>query len=223
MASKEIKRLNPSSKAMLEPLANGMKVGLFGGSFNPAHIGHLHLAQTAKKRLGLDKILWLVSPGNPLKSVKSWENYSERLQSAKDLTSAHPSQIVCESEKIFATRYTIDTINGFKKRWAGVDFVWLIGADNLRNFHLWRDWQQIVKALPIAVIARPDDPIIARLSPFARQFANYRLPEAAAKVLARQNSPAWVYLPAPYCQVSSTALRVDTPSTRKVGTGFRIS
>jgi nicotinate-nucleotide adenylyltransferase len=183
----------------LEPLATGMKVGLFGGSFNPAHIGHLHLAQTAKKHLGLDKILWLVSPGNPLKSVKSWENYSERLQSAKELTNEHPSQIICESEKTFATRYTIDTIKGFKKRWTGVDFVWLIGADNLQNFHLWRHWQEIVMTMPIAVIARPGDPIRARLSPFARQFSEFRLPQTAAKVLARQKPPAWIYLSAPYC------------------------
>jgi len=207
VASKEIKRLNPSSRAMLEPLVNRMKIGLFGGSFNPAHIGHLHLAQTAKKRLGLHKVLWLVSPGNPLKSPKSWENYPERLQSAKDIAEVSPAQIVCESEKMFATRYTIDTITGFKERWPNVDFVWLIGADNLRNFHLWRDWQQIVKTLPIAVIARADDPIRARLSPFAKQFAKYRMPEAAAKTLVRQKSPAWVYLSAPYCPVSSTATR----------------
>ncbi|MCF6292181.1 MAG: nicotinate (nicotinamide) nucleotide adenylyltransferase [Robiginitomaculum sp.] len=207
MASKEIKRLNPSSRAMLEPLANRMKIGLFGGSFNPAHIGHLHLAQTAKKRLGLHKVLWLVSPGNPLKSTKSWENYSKRLQSTKDITEASPAQIVCESEKMFATRYTIDTINGFKRRWPSVDFVWLIGADNLRSFHLWRNWQQIVQTIPIAIISRPDDPVRARLSPFARQFAKYRLPQTAAKSLISRTSPAWVYLSAPHCPVSSTAIR----------------
>ena len=207
MASKGIKPSNSFGKKALEPLAAGMKVGLFGGSFDPAHIGHLHLAQTAKKRLGLDKVLWLVSPGNPLKPAKSWGNYSERLQSAKDITKTSPMQIVCESEKTLSTRYTIDTINGFKRRWPSVDFVWLIGADNLRSFHLWRNWQQIVQTIPIAIISRPDDPVRARLSPFARQFAKYRLPQTVAKSLVSRTSPAWVYLSAPHCPVSSTAIR----------------
>lgn len=192
-----------------EPLSDGMKVGLFGGSFNPAHPGHLHLAKTAKKRLALHRVLWLVSPGNPLKDSNLWNNYDERLQSAQSITDKLPNHFTCESEVIFRTKYSIDTITGLQKRWPKVRFVWLIGADNLSSFHLWRDWQKIAKTIPIAVVARPGDPIRARLSPLARQFSSSRLPEPAARILANQNAPAWIYLTAPLSALSSTAIRAN--------------
>ncbi|PHR56077.1 MAG: nicotinic acid mononucleotide adenylyltransferase [Robiginitomaculum sp.] len=184
-----------------------MVVGLFGGSFNPAHAGHVHLAETARKRLGLDRVLWLVSPGNPLKDRADWGEYEQRVASALAITARLPNQLVCESEMAFGTRYSLDTLLGFVARWPGVRFVWLIGADNLRHFHLWRDWQQIAELVPIAVLARPGDPIKARLSRFARQYATARLPEDAARGLATRSAPAWVYLNAPYNELSSTALR----------------
>jgi len=199
-----------SSKAQLEPLAPRMKVGLFGGSFNPAHSGHVHVAQTASKRLGLHRVLWLVSPGNPLKSQASWGSYDRRVASAKSITSRLPGQFVCESEAAFGTRYSLDTIKGFQQRWPDVSFVWIIGADNLRQFHLWRNWRQIAKTIPIAIIARPSDPIRARLSPFARTFAASRLPQHLAKSLVNNKAPAWTYLNAPYSRLSSTAIRSDT-------------
>ncbi len=196
-----------SAKPKLELIANGMVVGLFGGSFNPAHAGHVHLAETARKRLGLDRVLWLVSPGNPLKARADWGEYDQRVESARAITAHLPDQLVCESEMAFGTRYSADTLLGFKARWPGVRFVWLIGADNLRHFHLWRDWQQIAELVPIAVLARPGDPIKARLSRFARQYATTRLPDHAARGLAIRSAPAWVYLNAPYNELSSTALR----------------
>jgi nicotinate-nucleotide adenylyltransferase len=184
-----------------------MKVGLFGGSFNPAHSGHLHVAETARKRLGLDKILWLVSPGNPLKDPASWGNYADRVQSARDLIAGRPAHKICESETAFDTRYTLDTVQGFLERWPGTRFVWLIGADNLGSFHRWRSWQQLTRTLPIAVISRPGDPVRDLLSPFARQFASSRLSEHQAGSLLHRNTPVWTYITAPLNPLSSTLLR----------------
>ncbi len=194
-------------KAQIEPLAANLRVGLFGGSFNPAHAGHVHVGETARKRLGLDLVLWLVSPGNPLKHPDMWTKYATRVDSAQQITKRRPKQYVCESEMAFGTRYTLDTVRGFQARWPNTRFVWIIGSDNLANFHLWRDWQSIAREIPIAVIARPGDPARACLSPFARQFCRARLPALAAPILPAQNGPAWVYLSAPYCGLSSSALR----------------
>ncbi|VAV86660.1 Nicotinate-nucleotide adenylyltransferase [hydrothermal vent metagenome] len=196
-----------SARAALEQLAPGMRVGLFGGSFHPAHIGHLHVAETARKRLGLSRVLWLVSPGNPLKQPHLWQGYAQRAASARTMTAAHPGQFVCESEQAFGTRYTVQTVRGFQARWPGVHFVWIMGADSLQNFHLWRDWQQLAVQIPIAIISRPGDLVRPRLSPFARRFAQARLPDFAATALAGTNAPAWVYLPAPMQVQSSTAIR----------------
>jgi len=223
MAKFERGNAHRSAKAQLEALGPGMKVGLFGGSFNPAHLGHLHLAETARKRLGLERILWLVSPGNPLKDPTLWQGYQQRVDSARNLIQAHTNHFVCanhfvcQSETAFGTRYTLDTVRGLQGRWPGVHFVWLMGADNLANFHHWRDWQDIATRIPIAIIARPTDPVLARLSPFSRQFATARLPEPAAKTLAGRNPPAWVYLCAPYDFGSSTAIREHKGHGAKAG------
>lgn len=196
-----------SARAALDALAPRMRVGLFGGSFHPAHDGHLHVAETARKRLGLSRVLWLVSPGNPLKAPHLWQGYAKRVASATAKTTGYPGQFVCESEQAFGTRYTSETVRGFQDRWPDVHFVWIMGADSLQNFHLWRDWQQLALQVPIAVISRPGDGIRARLSPFARRFADARVPALAAAGLAAKAAPAWVYLPAPMQFQSSTAIR----------------
>lgn len=193
-----------------EALSPGLKVGLFGGSFNPGHAGHWHVAETARRRLGLDRVLWLVSPGNPLKNPDHWENYDERVMSAQDVIDGQPNHRICESEWLGNTRYTAETLAGFLQRWPQVHFVWVMGADNLHGFHDWRDWQEIALAMPICVVARQHGGSTPGLSRFAQQFARYRLPEEQAQGLAGLQPPAWTLLHAPVNPLSSTALRHES-------------
>ena len=139
-------------------LQPGMKVGLFGGSFNPAHDGHAHLAETALHRLGLDRVVWLVSPQNPLKDPRDSAPLAERMASARAVaarTVSGPAMIVSDVESRIGTRWTIDTLRALTARHPGVRFVWLIGSDNLATFHRWRGWTDNMRTLPVAVIARP--------------------------------------------------------------------
>jgi nicotinate-nucleotide adenylyltransferase len=134
------------------PVAPGLRIGLLGGSFNPAHGGHLHVSLTAMKRLGLDYVWWLVSPGNPLKEAPA--PLDKRLAGAWAIA-RHPRLIVSDIEAQLGTRYTVDTIRALQRRFPGVTFVWLMGSDNLENFHRWRNWQEIARRLPLAVVQRP--------------------------------------------------------------------
>jgi nicotinate-nucleotide adenylyltransferase len=134
------------------PVAPGLRIGLLGGSFNPAHGGHLHVSLTAMKRLGLDYVWWLVSPGNPLKDAPA--PLAKRLAGARAMA-RHPRLIVSDIEERLGTRYTIDTVKALQRRFPFVHFVWLMGSDNLQNFHLWRNWQEIARRLPLAVVQRP--------------------------------------------------------------------
>jgi nicotinate-nucleotide adenylyltransferase len=183
-----------------------MAVGLYGGSFNPVHGGHAHVATTALRRLGLDRLIWLVSPQNPLKAPGSTGPLEERLA-----LTAHwvrgPSMIVSDLERRIGTRYSIDTVRWLKARFPGVRFVWIMGADGLADFHLWRGWAALAREVPIAVVSRPRVATRSRSSPLARRFAAFRIPAQAARTLAARTPPAWVYLDAPYDFTSSTALR----------------
>jgi nicotinate-nucleotide adenylyltransferase len=127
---------------------------LFGGSFNPAHSGHLYVSLTALRRLKLDYVWWLVSPGNPLKTASGAADFAKRFASAQKIA-RHPRLIVSDLERQLGTRYTIDTVKKLLSRFPQVHFVWLMGSDNLENFHLWRDWQKLVRLLPLAVVQRP--------------------------------------------------------------------
>ena len=183
--------------------ARGLAIGLMGGSFNPAHEGHLHVAETALKRLRLDAVWWLVARGNPLKSEHG--PYADRLASARDLA-RRPRMLVSDIEKVLGLTYSADTISVLLAAAPSARFVWVIGADNLQTFHQWKDWEGIAARLPIAVIARPGARI-SRASPFARKFAYARIPEVSAPLLAHSPAPAWVYLRARENAASSTALR----------------
>ncbi len=187
----------------LEP---GMKVGLLGGSFNPAHAGHAHIAETALRRLGLDRVIWLVSPQNPLKSARDTAPLAARISSARKAARG-PAMLVSDFESRAGTRYTVDTVRALKGRFPGVNFVWLMGADNLAQFHRWRDWRHLFRLLPVAVVSRPGNELRGRLSPAAARFARFRRPVSEAGLLARRTAPAWVYLTAPLNPLSSTALR----------------
>lgn len=200
----------------LEP---GMRVGLFGGSFNPAHAGHAHVAMTALRRLQLDRVVWLVSPQNPLKSADATAPLAERMQSVRGQARG-PAMIVSDAETRMGAQYTLDTIRALKARYPGVHFVWIMGADNLASFHLWRGWIEIARAVPIAVIARPGAELKSRFSPFVRRFAHARLPSREAALLADVAPPAWVYLQARLNYASSTALRARMkPAARTVSSG----
>ncbi len=187
-------------------LMPGMTVGLFGGSFNPAHDGHAHVAETALQRLDLDRVVWLVSPQNPLKDTAQTAPLAERLASAR-MWAPGPRMIVSDFETRAGTRWTIDTLRALKARHPGVRFVWLMGSDNLESFHRWRGWTDIMRMMPVAVIARPGSLLESRAAPAARRFAGHRVAATEARLLARMQAPAWTYLTAPLNPSSSTALR----------------
>lgn len=191
-------------------LAPGMAVGLFGGSFNPAHDGHAHVAETAMRRLGLDRVVWLVSPQNPLKDTRGTAPLEERMQSARaaaSLAASGPSMIVSDFETRAGTRRTIDTLRALTARHPGVRFVWLMGSDNLAQFHRWRGWTDIMRTMPIAVIARPGALNHSLTAPAAARFAAARIPAERARLLPDLEAPAWTWLTAPLNPRSSTALR----------------
>lgn len=188
------------------PLIRGMRVGLFGGSFNPAHAGHAHVAETARRRLALDKVIWLVSPQNPLKSARETASLAERMAGARAVARG-PRMVVSDAERRLGTRYTIDTIEALKARHPGVRFVWIMGSDSLADFHRWRGWRRILGELPAAVVARPGSVVASLHSPAARLFRAARRPAAEAKHLADMRPPAWVFLSGPLHAQSSTALR----------------
>jgi nicotinate-nucleotide adenylyltransferase len=190
-----------------------MRVGVFGGSFDPAHTGHTHVAETARVRLGLHRVIWLVSPQNPLKPNAA-APLAERMRSAR----AHapgPAHLVSDAETRMGSRFTLDTVRLLQARHPGVSFVWIMGGDNLATFHRWRGWVQIARAVPIAVVSRPGgdsgDLLAGRFSPAARRFAHRRLAPGAGRVLPKTPAPAWIYLEAPLHSASSTALREAAP------------
>jgi nicotinate-nucleotide adenylyltransferase len=187
-------------------LKPGMRVGLFGGSFNPGHEGHAHVAETALKRLGLDRLIWLVSPQNPLKPAAESASLKARMASARALARG-PRMIVSDIERRAGSHYTIDILRILKQRYPGVRFVWVMGGDNLGSLHAWRGWADIMREMPVAVVARPGAEMKSRSSPAARRFAFARLSSREAPRLAGHASPGWLYLRAPFNFASSTALR----------------
>ena len=187
-------------------LKPGMRVGLFGGSFNPAHDGHAHVAETALSRLDLDRVVWLVSPQNPLKGRDATAPLAERMASAQAFA-AGPAMTVSDFESRIGTTWTVDTLRTLKARHPGVRFVWLMGSDNLATFHRWRGWTDIMRMMPVAVVARPGSLLESRAAPAARRFAAARVSSDEARMLPMMAGPAWTYLTAPLNRSSSTALR----------------
>ncbi len=190
------------------PLASpGMRIGLLGGSFNPAHGAHRALSLLAWKRLGLDRVWWLVSPGNPLKENATLPAVEARIAQARAVA-ASPYIDVCAPEVAYRTRYTFDTIRRLLAEHPGVRFVWLMGADNLAQFHRWKRWQEIAERMPIAVIERPGDEDAPLSSKAAHTLARYRVDESDASLLLSMRPPAWVYLHGLKSPLSSTSLRL---------------
>ena len=194
-----------------------MRVGLFGGSFNPAHDGHAHVAETALRRLRLDRVVWLVSPQNPLKDARDTASLDERLASARAcarLAAAGPSMIVSDVESRIGRAWTVDVLRALIRRHPGVNFVWLMGSDNLAGFHRWRGWTDLMRTLPVAVVARPGTLLESRSAPAARRFAHARVPSRSAPCLPEMAAPAWTYLRAPLNPRTSTALRAQAGRDR---------
>lgn len=192
--------------AGLPPHGAGQAIGLMGGSFNPPHEGHRRIAVMALKRLALDSLWWLVTPGNPLKDVAALPPLDARMQSAAEIA-AHPRIVISGAEHAFSTRYTADLIAILRKRAPDVRFVWVMGSDNLAQFHLWEDWRKIAQAIPIAVIGRPGFLAAGLSSRAARALGAWRIDEADASALAGCTPPAWTFLTGPRSAASSTELR----------------
>ena len=185
---------------------NGMRIGLLGGSFNPPHAAHRAISLFALKRLKLDRVWWLLTPGNPLKDTGRLHGLSERARAALDVADDPRIDISC-LEAVIGVRYTVDTIIHLRRRVSGVHFVWIMGADNLAQFHRWKHWRRIASEVPIAVIDRPPQSFRALAAPAAQALARYRVPENQAARLADQQAPAWVFLTGMKLNLSSTGLR----------------
>jgi len=190
----------------LPPAGRGQRIGLFGGSFNPPHEGHLHVVRTALARLDLDRVWILVTPGNPLKDHGDLGALGARVEAARALF-ADPRVSVTDIETRAGLVYSRDTVRYLTRRDPSARFVWLMGADNLAHFHRWQDWERIAWTLPIAVIDRPGASFAPLSSPAAQTLAFARVPETRAAVLADLAPPAWVFLHSRQMPHSSTALR----------------
>jgi nicotinate-nucleotide adenylyltransferase len=183
-----------------------MRIGLLGGSFNPPHQAHRAISRFALKRLKLDRVWWLVTPGNPLKDAHASRNLETRVKAARAIADDPRIDVSC-LESVIGTRYTVDTVNFLRRRAPQLRFVWIMGADSLSQFHRWQNWRHIASQVPIAVIDRPPQSFRALSSPAARALARYRLPEKEASRLAKQRPPAWVFLTGMKLTLSSTGLR----------------
>ena len=193
--------------------SNGMRIGLLGGSFNPPHAAHRAISLFAIKRLKLDRVWWLVTPGNPLKDRGALHDLEARAEAARKMANDPRIDVSC-LESVIGTRYTVDTIGYLRRRASGLRLVWIMGADNLAQFHRWQNWRRIASEVPIAVVDRPPQSFRALAAPAAQALARYRLPETQAGRLADQRAPAWVFLTGLKLNLSSTGLRNPDGSWR---------
>ena len=193
------------------PLSPGMKVGILGGSFNPAHSGHLQMSELALRKLGLDRVVWMVSPQNPLKSRVGMEQFSDRFFSAVEVA-RHPKIVVSDFELLAQSPYTARSLTRLQHMHPRVHFVWIMGADNLYSIHHWDRWTRIFQAVPIAVIARPGYQHQAAFSRASLRYRMSRVDERDAKLLPLLKAPSWVYLRTMLNPVSSTKIRNQAAS-----------
>jgi len=184
----------------------GQRIGLYGGSFNPAHEGHFAVALAALTRLRLDWIWWLVSPQNPLKDPRQTGDFAARLNRAKAIA-RHPRFIVTDIEQRLGARTTADSLQALAPLLARGRFAWIMGADSFAGLHRWNDWREIPARVPIAVCDRPGWAMAALHSPAARVLARYRLPQTEAPALPGHRPPAWIFLTQRHSEESSTAIR----------------
>lgn len=188
-----------------------MRVGLLGGSFNPAHGGHRRITLSALDALGLDEVWWLVSPGNPLKSKAGMATVQARLKSAIEQARRAPIKVTA-IERELGTRYTCETLTALSRRYPKHEFVWLMGSDNLAQFHLWKHWRQIARTMPIAVIARPGYDSAAIACPAMAWLRRYRVAAGTFQSRAIWSAPALVTLRFDPDSRSATAIRRADPN-----------
>jgi nicotinate-nucleotide adenylyltransferase len=192
--------------ALTPPRHHESKIGLLGGSFNPAHEGHREISLAALGALELDSVWWLVSPGNPLKDPDAYAPYDRRMATAQRV-SDHPRIIVSNFEQRKNLRYTVDTLEALTSLWPQIRFIWLMGADSLSGFHRWKDWKRIATLAPIAIFNRPGYEDAIESSEAAQYLAPFRLPENDARTLPLAEPPAWVFVHSTANPASSTAIR----------------
>jgi len=196
----------PSPRIHSPKIWAGLKVGLLGGSFNPAHAGHRHISLETLKRLELDAIWWMVSPQNPLKSTHDMAPQIDRLSSAIKI-SDHPCIIATDIENELNTRYTAETLCLLKKNFSQTYFVWLMGTDNMHSFHHWEKWREIANICPIAILDRPPAPLSVKTTKAFKNLERYKVKESQAKYLATYKAPAWTLLHIPLNNLSATQIR----------------
>ncbi|WP_244597824.1 nicotinate-nucleotide adenylyltransferase [Roseitalea porphyridii] len=191
----------------------GMAVGLFGGTFNPPHDGHLLVAELALRRMALDQVWWMVTPGNPLKRNDGLPPLADRIAWCERMNE-DPRVRITAFEARYNVQYTAQTLALVKARNPGVRFVWIMGADNLATFHHWQNWRGIAMTFPIAVIDRPGSTLSFLSSVMAKTFAHARIDESDAALLAHLRPPAWTFIHGPRSPLSSTAIRAGTQTAR---------
>ena len=184
---------------------SGITIGLLGGSFDPPHEGHLHITEQARRLFGLNQIWWVVSPGNPLKNTPS-TSFSKRIKKCQEIVGTR-NIFVSDVEVSLGTQFTHNTVKKLYLKYPGVRFIWLMGADNLCNFHNWKNWSWIMQNIPIGVMARPGKHPPAGLSLAARKYEKYRLKTQAARLLAFKRAPAWVLMSGKTLDISSSKIR----------------
>ena len=194
--------------AGLPPVGRGQRIGLFGGSFNPAHDGHRAASLLALRRLRLDRVWWLVSPGNPLKDTRDLPPVSVRMEAARRLAS-HPGIVVTAFEQKLGSPYTCDAVAALAVRCPGIHFVLLMGADSFASFHRWKRWRSIVATVPLGIVDRPGSTLRAAQTRAASALGAARLDESAAPLLATTRPPAYVFLHGKRSPLSSTQLRAQ--------------
>jgi nicotinate-nucleotide adenylyltransferase len=190
----------------------GQRIGLLGGSFNPPHAAHRLITHIALRRLQLDAVWWVVTPGNPLKSNDELAPRAERMQLSREMAGGDPRIRITDFEADLASAYTAATLSFLKLRFPGVRFVWLMGADNLATFHKWQEWETIASIMPIAVVDRPKWRLKSMAGRAAKRLADSYVPESRALVLPLMKPPVWTFLTGPLSELSSTAIRAARKS-----------
>jgi nicotinate-nucleotide adenylyltransferase len=194
--------------------AAGQRIGLLGGSFNPPHRAHVAVSETVIKRLGLDEVWWIVTPGNPLKSHDELAPLADRLEACRVLVT-NPRIKITSLEADLGSTSTVVTLAFLKQRFPRVHFVWVMGGDNLAGFHRWAEWRRIAALMPFVVADRPQWRLKALAAPAARALARYRLPDNEAGALALKKTPAWLYLTLRLSPESSTEIRANATIARQ--------
>lgn len=201
-----LKEKIPGKYLRLPHSEQGQRIGLFGGSFNPPHEGHLLVSEIALKRLQLDQIWWIVTPGNPLKDSNQLAPLSKRIKWCEKMAN-HPAIRVTAFELFHPSRFTADTLEFIKARRTNANFVWVMGADNFASFHKWQRWREIALMMPLAIIDRPGSTLSSRSSMAALTLSCFRLDESDAVLLPTMPAPAWTFIHGPRSSLSSTKIR----------------